>query len=252
MVAAVKRPRLLFLTALALWPGEGLAGSRPTVETILERVEARGQSVNDIRCKVVFTVVDRIADDKVERQGEIIYKKKSPNPLFMITFNKTVQEGVVKREKFWYLFDGRWFIEATERARSIIKRDIAPPGTEIDLFSIEKAPFPIPFGQKKDDILAHFDVTFGAGGKDLAEETDHLICTPKQDSRMARDYHRLEFFVCRSLHLPRRIVMTTQDGAKITTADFPDLSTRSINTKLADSLFRMPPETKKYAVSVER
>jgi outer membrane lipoprotein-sorting protein len=220
------------------------------VNAVLEQVEARGQDIEDIRCDVVYAVEDRVAADVVKRYGEIIFKRADPNPLFMIAFVKTVQDGILSRKRFWYLFDGRWFYEAQERSKSIIKRDIAPPGTKIDLFSIENAPFPIPFGQKKEQVLKHFEVAFGAGAEAL-ENTDHLVCTPKRGSRVANDYSKLEFFVDRRLHLPRRIVMTSEDRAKVTTADFPNLSEESINVELPDSAFQLPPETKKYSVAVD-
>lgn len=234
---------------VVLLAGDAARGT--DVEAILDRVETRGAEVHDLRCKVVYTVEDRVSDDTVRREGVIRFKKQSPNPIFFITFDKTIQEGTVKRKKIWYLFDGRWFYEASQRSKTIIKRDLAPPGTKVDLFSIEKAPFPIPFGQKKAEILEHFEVTIGPGVKNGPTDTDHLICVPKADSRLAGDYSKMEFFVSRSLGLPVRIVMTANPPDKITTAEFPDLSSESLNTNLPDSTFRLPPETKKYAVVEE-
>ncbi|MEE9295622.1 MAG: hypothetical protein V3W34_11765, partial [Phycisphaerae bacterium] len=137
------------------------ADPSPTAETILEQVEARGTKIQDLRCTVIFTEEDLITEDVTRREGEIRFKRKEPNPVFMISFDKLIQDGEVIRKKSWYLFDGRYFYEALERSKSIIKRDVAPPGTVIDLFSIDKAPFPSPFGQKKDDILRHFDARLG-------------------------------------------------------------------------------------------
>ena len=244
------RPVACLLVAPFCLAVAAFAQTNGDVNAVLDRVEARGRTIDDIRCQVLYTVEDRVAADLVKRNGAITFKKKDPNPLFMITFVKTVQDGVVSRQRFWYLFDGRWFHEAQERSKSIIKRDVAPPGTEIDLFSIENAPFPVPFGQKKAEVLRHFDVAFGPAAE-APDNTDHLVCTPKPDSRVAKDYSRLEFFVDRTLDLPRRIVMTSRDRAKITTAEFPDLSDDSINKGLADSEFRLPPETKKYSVAVD-
>ncbi len=246
--------RVIGMVLLVGWICPATSWGEPpnVIEAVLDRVEVRGRTVDDIRCKVKYTVEDRIAADTVERYGDLVYKRENPNPLFMITFVKTVQEGTVKREKAWYLFDGRWFVEATQRSKSIIKHDVAPPGTDIDLFSVEKAPFPIPFGQKKDDILKSFEVTLGPAGEGPLKNTDHLVCTPRKGSRVSRDYSKLEFFVSRSLDLPIRIVMTTRDRAKKTTADFLDLSAGLINTGLTDSAFALPKETRGYAVSVDQ
>ncbi len=241
------------VTIMAICASLDLASAQEpaSVETILERVEARGDAIEDIRCAVEFREEDRITDDVTKRSGTILFKRKKPNPIFLITFVKTVQAGQVHRKKLWYRFDGRYLYEALERSKSIIKRDYAPPGTEIDLFDMEKAPFPIPFGQKKDEILKHFDVVIGPGGQGAPADTDQLICTPKPTSKFAKDNSKVEFYVSRALHLPVRIVMTSNPPDKELTADFPDLSTGSINTNLDDSSFALPRETKKYTTAEE-
>lgn len=117
--------------------------------------------------------------------------------------------------------------------------------------SIDKAPFPIPFGQKKAEILEHFNVTLAPPAPGDRENTDHLVCIPKPDSKLAKDYSKLEFFVSRSLHLPVKIVMTANPPDRITTAEFPDLTSASLNANLPDARFQQPKETKRYAVAEE-
>ena len=236
----------LFIVSIA--PAAAVADQ---VEPILDRVEARGANVHALQCQVIYTVQDRIADDIVTRHGHIIYKRKTPNPIFNITFTKTVQEDVVERKRSWYWFDGRWFYEAKESANTVIKRDVAPPGTVIDLFSIDQAPFPIPFGQKKPEILTHFDVALAPPDSNDPADTDHLVCTPKPESRLAKDYSRIEFFVSRSLHLPVKIVMTANPADRVTSAEFPDLTSASLNAELPDSKFQQPRETNGYSVVEE-
>ncbi|NOT01665.1 MAG: hypothetical protein HOP29_13670 [Phycisphaerales bacterium] len=222
------------------------------VEAVLDRVEARGRTVNDLKCRVIYTMEDRVTADVTRREGEILFKRETPNPRFFISFDKTIQDGIASPSRYWYLFDGRWFHEANQKTKSIIKRDIAPPGTEIDLFSIDNAPFPIPFGQRKDQILKHFEVSPGDGAAGAPPDTDHLICIPRESSRLAAQYSRMEFFVSRTVDLPVRTVMVSRDGASVTRADFPDLSADSINRGLDELSFRLPLETSGYAVSVEK
>ncbi len=251
----VKRIRLVAMAvgAAVLACGLGIAradGPEETVEQILDRIESRGDSIEDIRCRVAFSEEDRITEDTTLRTGTIAFKRRKPNPIFLITFDKVVQDGRVSRTRSWYYFDGRYFFEAKERSKSIIKRDLAPPGTELDLFSIDKAPFPIPFGQKKAEILANFDVVLGAPAKDMPT-AKHLVCTPKPTSRFVRQYERVEFFVAPGLNLPRRIIITTNAADKVMTADFPDLSTGSINAGLRDKDLHLPRDTSTYTVAEE-
>lgn len=221
------------------------------VEAVLDRVESRGRAVNDLKCRVVYTIEDRVTADVTRREGEILFKRATPNPWFFISFDKTIQDGIASPSRYWYLFDGRWFHEANQKTKSIIKRDIAPPGTEIDLFSIDNAPFPIPFGQRKDQIMKHFEVSPGDGAG-APQDTDHLVCVPRESSKLAAEYGRMEFFVSRKADLPVRTVIVSRDGANVTRADFPDLSADSINRGLNELSFRLPLETSGYAVSVEK
>ncbi len=221
------------------------------VERILDRLEARGKTVSEIDCEVVYRVTDLISDDVRKNTGRVLFRKMEPNPQFLVTFEKTVFDGQVNLKKSWHLFDGRFLFEASQRSRSIIKRDVAPPGTELDLFSIDKAPFPMPFGQKKAEILKHFDVRLGECGKDAPADTDRLVCTPKAGSKLAADYSVMEFFVSRKLSLPVRIVMTDKPGDKIITADFPNLSDGNLNTGLDVGRFKLPDETRTYTPATE-
>ena len=54
------------------------AAGADDVEAILDRVETRGANVNDLQCKVAYTVEDHISDDTVTRKGNLLYKRKTP------------------------------------------------------------------------------------------------------------------------------------------------------------------------------
>ncbi len=253
MVRMVDMTRLGSAVIVVVVLGAGLSSAwgDGSLDEILDRLEKRGETVSEIDCAVVYRVEDLISDDVRKNIGRVQFKKLTPNPHFLVTFEKTVFDGQVNTKKSWYLFDGRYLHEAKERSRSIIKRDVAPPGTTLDLFSIENAPFPMPFGQKKDEILKHFDVTMADAGVDAPADTDRLICVPKPDSKLAAEYAKFEFFVSRKLSLPVRIVMVDKPGDKIITAEFPDLSAGNLNTGLDAKQFRLPDETKGYATTSE-
>ena len=89
-------------------------------------------------------------------------------------------------------------------------------------------------------------VTLAPPGKSDPDETDHLVCKPKKDSRHAETYDRLEFFVRRGLDLPVRVVMVKKGGYQVRTADFPDLQEASINTGLSRGSFEQPKAWEGY------
>ena len=233
----------IFLTALAVGGSD-----QGRIDTILEQLEARGDTVNDLKCRVEYTVEDLLADDQFTKFGHIRYKHQEPNPWFYIHFEKTAQAGVIlgKGRREWYIFKGRYLWEIKEAAQNKIQHEVVKPGEQIDLFDIEESPIPIPFGQKKAQIQRNFVVVLMAPAEGDPNDTDHLVCKPKAESRLAREFDQLEFFVHRELHLPVKIVSVQRGGNQINTAVFPDLSPGSINTGLKDSQFDHPPEARKW------
>lgn len=251
--------KLLSLTSLLWMAGTCLLGEEEAtnsndpaakIDRILTQLEKRSDGLKDIRCNVVFVEEDRINLTKRTKHGGILFMITEPNPHFLIHFEKTVVDGVLgKRE--WYLFDGRWLHEAIERIAQVTKREIAPPGEKIDLFDLETAPFPLPFGQKKEKILKNFDVTLVPPGEHDPPHTDHLVCVPKPESRLRDKYDQLEFHVHQSLHLPIRVIVIKNDGLETIRADFPDLTEKSINAGVKKRDFARPAAWKKYQEVVE-
>jgi len=226
--------------------GEGNA----RIDEILTQLQHRSDDLKDIRCEVRFVEDDRINLTQRTKFGEILFLMTKPNPHFLIHFQKTEADGVLGKQE-WYLFDGQWLYQAVERTAQVTKQEVARPDKEFDLFDLEKAPFPLPFGQKRETILRNFDVTLAPPTPGNPANTDHLICIPKADSRLHRKYERLDLFVHRGIHLPSRIVVTKNDGLEVNTADFPDLSEKSINAGVKPKDFEKPAVWKKFKEVVE-
>lgn len=222
-------------------------GPSAKVEAILTRLEKRSEGLRDIRCKVRLLEDDQINLAERSKQGQILFLMSDANPHFLIHFDRVEADGVLGKQE-WYLFDGQWLYQGLERIKQVTKQEIAKPGEKVDLFDLENAPFPLPFGQKKDSILRSFNVTLAEPTAADPPDSDHLVCIPKPGTRMSRRYDRLEFFVLRDIDLPGRIIATKNDGTEIVTADFPDLSTRSINAGVTEKDFVKPPvwEKEKY------
>ena len=232
-------------------PAAAPAADTEAIDRILTQLERRGDDVKDIKAAVSYRELDQLNLSERVKEGQILFLITDTNPLFFIQFDKTSVDGQFgKRE--WYLFDGEWLYEVNERTSQVTQRQVTRPGEKVDLFDIESAPFPLPFGQKKDKILANFDVTLKPPGKGDPKNTDHLVCVPKADTRLARNYGKLEFFILKDLHLPRRVVMTKSQEYEVVTAEFPDLSISSINAGVERADFKEPKAWQKYERVVER
>lgn len=225
--------------------------SSQRIDDILTKLQARSEGLRDIRCKVRFVEDDRINLSKRTKYGTLRFLMTDPNPHFLIHFDRVESEGILGKQE-WYLFDGRWLYLALERIKQVTEQEIARPGEKLDLFDLERAPFPVPFGQKKETILRNFNVTLAAPAKGDPPNTDHIVCVPKTTSSLKRRYDKLELYVNKDVHLPSRIVVTRNDGLEINTADFPDLTSRSINSGLSKKDFVKPKAWNKYEVVIER
>lgn len=229
------------------------APARPAnaaVDRILTALQKRSDGLKDIRCDVVFTDEDKVNLTKNIKEGRIALMVAKPNAHFLVHFDKTKLDGVRGKQE-WYLFDGIWFYQAIERLEQVTRQLIAGSGQSIDLFDIEKAPFPMPFGQKKENILKNFEVRLAEPTGSDPPETDHLICNPKPKSRLARRYDQLDLYVHRQLSLPTRIIVTKNNGMEVSTAEFPGLSEDSLNTGVDRKDFEKPSAWKKYKDVVE-
>ena len=216
----------------------------PEVEKILDRLEKRGDTVSDLSCKVRQEMLGKAIGETITKEGELKYLRGADgnNPRFLIHFTKITQDDFpIKPE--WYIFDGRWFIDAKESTKVVNRREIVGPGQKIDLFSVEDSPFPLPFGQKKLEILKNFEVkVVPRGVKDPADTNDskHLLCIPKPGTQKEREYKEIHFYVDPKLDLPKTIVAYRKTGNKVSeiqTVAFPDLTQKSINRGLPVSAF---------------
>ena len=250
-------PLIGCIAGLSLIAGSG-AMQESTTETaaqridgILTKLQARSDGLKDIRCQVHFVENDKINLSKRTKIGTLRFMMSEPNPQFLVHFKRIEFDGLLGKQE-WYLFDGRWLYTAIERLKQVTKQELAQPGERLDLFNLEKAPFPVPFGHKKETILRHFDVELAPPAHGDPPGTDHIVCVPKATSELRRRYEKLELFVKKDVHLPSRIVVTRNDGLEVNTADFPDLSDRSINVGISANDFAKPAAWRKFKEVVER
>lgn len=222
------------------------------IEAVLDRMERAGVTIQDLKCQVTYQVKDEINDDTRTRKGEIRFLDQKPNPIFYVHFDKLVQDGAVHRDDEWYVFDGTTLWEAKSKTRVIVKRELVAKGQHIDLFDIEQSPIPIPFGQRKAEILNSFNVKMLPSSPGDPRETIHLACTPKESSRLTKEYDKIEFFVCQTVNLPIRIITTRKGGDQVETADFPDLTTGSMNNGMTSEEVRLPHDVAGYQVIEEK
>ena len=218
----------------------------PELEQILDRLEKRGDTIADLSCAVRQEMKGLVVGELIVKEGEIRYLRggeKGANSRFYIHFTRIMQDDY-KLAPEWYVFDGRWFIEAKESTKNVIRREIVREGEQRNLFSVEDSPFPLPFGQRKAEILKQFDVKLVPPDPKDPPDSRHLLCIPRPGTSKEKEYAEVHFYIDPKLDLPVKIVAHRKTGAKVAeihTVTFPDLSAKSINKGLPGSAFDFRP-----------
>jgi len=205
-------------------PAESRTSGDARVDRILDRLEVKGQAIKGLRCGLLYryVIVDPV-EEATEKEGELLFARSEPNSKFLVHFRKLVSSGTIRETGEYFAFDGEWLTERNDKARTIVRRQIARPGERKDPFRLGQGPFPLPFGQKRDDILRNFEVNFVDFSPGDPKGSDHLHCVPRPNTELAEKYSRVEIFVDRRLELPVRIVCEKlKDGTRIE-VDFRDI-----------------------------
>lgn len=170
------------------------------VIAVLERMEARQiKSLQaDMQWEHWYTV--DLPDEREIKHGEIWYGSTPGDelPKFKVSLKKRVVAGRASKLDEEHLFDGYWYVEKTPVTKMVTRREVRRKGDKSNPYRLGEGPFPVPFGQRKDDILRQFEVTLAPPSEDDPPGTDRLICKPRQMSELANTYTQVDFWIVRS------------------------------------------------------
>ena len=188
----------------------------PEIDRILTRLEQR--EVHDLHANVAWReryVIDA-EEDATTKTGEIWYQQAQPVARFLIRFTKRISAGgrsdALDEQ---HLFDGQWYVELQSRTKTYTRREVRRPDDPGDPYKVGQGVFPLPFGQKKADILREFTVTRLPQAEGDPPATDHLRLVPRAETRTGETYQRLDFWVAqegRTAGLPIKVQVAKKDG----------------------------------------
>lgn len=207
--AAPEPPKAEPPKPVAAGPAPATSGD-PAVDELLDKLEAKGDEIKGLTCKLRYNyvTVDPVESSQV-KTGDLKYLKPTNaivNGMFKIHFHELIADGAKSAHEEQIAFNGNWLIERNDKAKTIIRREVVKPGQRINPFELGKGPFPMPFGQKRSDMLQHFKINKVAPNKDEMPNTVHLHCEPHPHSSMASRYKRVEMYLDKGNNLPVRMV----------------------------------------------
>lgn len=211
----------------------------PEVDKILSRLE--DADIRDVRARLEWSIRYTIEDSVETKLGEILYKQLQPVAKFKVRFDTAFRDERRNKIDEVHMFDGRWYVELRSDTRTVTRRELRRPDEVGNPYRLGEGLFPIPFGQKKADILSEFDVTLAPPVDADPPHSDHLLLTPRPGTRTAERYSRIEFWVDRNRRgLPVRVRAVRNDGNErpneILTISFTDID---VNAGFAASILEI-------------
>ena len=197
----------------------------PEVVQVLDKMDATGKDLKTVRAKFDYELNQTLYEDIQKRKGDLAYE--APN---RIRFELT------DKPQETFVFDGRTLYHKKDATKQLIIWELRRPD-EPPLESLElgKTPFPLPFGQKKEQVLKFFSVSRDA--KEEAADKDNravLVLVPKQDTPLAKDYTKILLWVDPKTSLPTRVRLY-DTSENITTVDFRDIEiNKNVDSKQFD------------------
>jgi len=182
------------------------------VHQLLDRVESSAANLESFTASVYYETYDDLLDRREIRLGKLIYRITRPDDAerditsFAVLFDSLIIGARRSNRMKHYIFHDRWLAEVDHEARQFIKRELVPPGRQLDPLKLGEGPIPLPIGQPKDEVLARFEVTLierpDDGPLAKLDNVDGLLLIPREGTPEADEYRRVELFYDQETNLP--------------------------------------------------
>ncbi|MHC4983900.1 MAG: LolA family protein [Planctomycetota bacterium] len=218
-------------------PAPATAPAEDDVEKILKALEEAGEKYTTIKAELKYEVVNQMLGDTESRTGWVAYSKAhedKPAMLRIAFATLSLDDGPEFEEKVDYAFDGERLSVARHKIKQINRYRLGEDQRRRPL-KLGEGPFPMPFGQKAEDMLEQFSITTRPGLDDEPEDSDYLKLVPKAEDTEEMRITRIEMWVDRANSLPVKIISASEDRS-ITTVT---LSEVQIDVELEDSVFTL-------------
>ena len=176
------------------------AGGIRTAADLLDQLESADEDLKSLDADILYERVFGLEGDVQERRGKLYYvdtKARTPDGkpgagsrkfAIHVQWLKLGRQEPMRQDHLM-IFDGEWLVEKQAGEKQIVKRQITRAGQGFDPLKVGEGPFPLPIGQKRQDILSRFDAV-------LLKPTEGLVAnTPamqKQLDKFVEGTHQIK------------------------------------------------------------
>jgi outer membrane lipoprotein-sorting protein len=210
-----------------------------SVGQILDALDARGKDLKNFSAGVVLTATDNSTGDARNNTGTVIFQRKGDDDArIRVDFTRQQLGDKIFTVDHQYALDNGILDDRDYKKKHETLNQILEPGQKLDLFKLGKGPFPLPLGQKKEDVLNAFQVDKIDPDPADPSQTVHLRLTPKIGTQLAKDFKTIDIWVDTATAMPRRIQTIDINQTETKTTDLTDIK---MNGDITDKDFAQPP-----------
>lgn len=240
--------------AATTMPASAPAAVDPAVEELLGKMEKAGGTYRTLSANVTYMETEILFEDSTEFTGQVYYEVgtggKRPGR-FRIHFDRIKRGGVRTKEDRDYAFftdkNGQWLVTRNARIKLQSEYQVAPPGSRINPLQLGKGPFPVPFGQKKADVLRLYKATAAKPPPGGPKGTRYLKLVPRDKTGGELKVRLIELWVS-SDGLPVKIRTEDTEGLTEKVARFSKIKK---DPKLPSKVFKLPPPPRDWEHNIE-
>ncbi len=234
----------------------------PELDALLDKLEHTADDLRNFTARIVYRKTDGLLNRKETRTGNIIYISEPVQGLpgnqirkFAIIFDILVVNEQRRQRNKHYIFDGRWLAEIDDRNKQFQAREIVPPGRVLDPLKLGEGPFPLPLGQKKNEVLKRFVVDWAdippSGMLAGLENVIGIVLVPRPGSDEAGEFNRVDVYYDKKTMLPVGVDALHRNGDRKTVRLKEMAHNIELDAQTLSKVNIAPPQDDEWVVIVE-
>lgn len=210
-----------------------------SVDQVLDALDARGHNLQSFVADVTLAEEDTSLAFGSTRTGRVWYQARGDNPRIHVIFDQKIDGKRKFPEKVEYLLQDGWLTDRDYQKKIEVRRQVLRPGQKANLLKLGEGPFPLPIGQKREEVLKQFTATKGTPAKDDPPGTAHVQLKPREQSEFKSRIGTMDVWVDPQTNFPAKIEVVDPDGAKVRTTVLKNLRVNP-QPPIGDAEFALP------------